>query len=300
MYIEISDEKKIKSAQMLLEKRLMETLPQRHGSYVIGYQGGNITVDNLLADHRIWFYSQYQYDTKKYWNAFGLADQLNISGSNNIAVEINIPLVSSKRVGGIFAYDSQTKNIVLLHRGNVGGGREGIGKSAFIKWYNQDMVEFDNNGSTDNALFVADLRSPDVAKQISKFVIAVSRFKTKIKEDDIAALDNDTLAEKAKSSKPSPKRTEVKTMVYNRNPYVVVYVKRRAQGKCDLCEKKAPFSDDAGNPYLECHHVEWLSDGGYDAFDNAVALCPNCHRKMHIINNAKDVAILKHKAKRTL
>ena len=25
--------------------------------------------------------------------------------------------------------------------------------------------------------------------------------------------------------------------------------------------KKAPFEDKKGNPYLESHHVEWLSEG---------------------------------------
>ena len=34
--------------------------------------------------------------------------------------------------------------------------------------------------------------------------------------------------------------------------------------------------------YLESHHVTWLSRGGYDLIDNVVALCPNCHRKIHI------------------
>ncbi|WP_296863638.1 HNH endonuclease [Thermosyntropha sp.] len=29
-------------------------------------------------------------------------------------------------------------------------------------------------------------------------------------------------------------------------------------------------------------HIEWLSRGGTDTIDNTVALCPNCHRKMHV------------------
>jgi 5-methylcytosine-specific restriction protein A len=36
-----------------------------------------------------------------------------------------------------------------------------------------------------------------------------------------------------------------------------------------------------GMPYLEVHHVKQLKDGGSDRIDNAVALCPNCHRKAH-------------------
>ena len=55
----------------------------------------------------------------------------------------------------------------------------------------------------------------------------------------------------------------------------------------------APFADQAGEPYLECHHIEWLSKGGMDSADNCVALCPNCHRKMHTLNDPDDVNILK-------
>ena len=55
----------------------------------------------------------------------------------------------------------------------------------------------------------------------------------------------------------------------------------------------APFKDKNGNPYLENHHVEWLSKGGEDTIDNAVALCPNCHKKMHILDDEEDVKALK-------
>ena len=37
----------------------------------------------------------------------------------------------------------------------------------------------------------------------------------------------------------------------------------------------------------------WLSKGGSDSVDNTVALCPNCHRKMHIVDDPGDVARLK-------
>jgi 5-methylcytosine-specific restriction protein A len=39
---------------------------------------------------------------------------------------------------------------------------------------------------------------------------------------------------------------------------------------------------------LEVHHIQWLSNDGDDTIDNIVALCPNCHRKMHILDLEKD------------
>lgn len=76
---------------------------------------------------------------------------------------------------------------------------------------------------------------------------------------------------------------------YERNAYVSEYAKRRANGYCQLCECPAPFTDSHGNPYLETHHIVWLSNGGNDSIENTVALCPNCHRKMHVLNRQADV-----------
>ncbi|WP_408869546.1 HNH endonuclease [Commensalibacter communis] len=47
-----------------------------------------------------------------------------------------------------------------------------------------------------------------------------------------------------------------------------------------------------GVPYLETHHIQWLSRGGSDKLENMVALCPNCHKKMHILNDEKDMDFL--------
>lgn len=76
-----------------------------------------------------------------------------------------------------------------------------------------------------------------------------------------------------------------------RDPNVSYHAKRRADGKCDLCEK-TPFKTRKGIPYLECHHMIFLSEGGPDRVYNVVALCPNCHRKMHYLADKGDVDTL--------
>lgn len=83
------------------------------------------------------------------------------------------------------------------------------------------------------------------------------------------------------------------TKVYERNPYVAEFAKRRAHGYCELCKEPAPFSNREGEPYLETHHINWLSNGGEDTIENTVALCPNCHRKMHIVGLEEDIQKLK-------
>ncbi|MGI2224981.1 HNH endonuclease [Shewanella frigidimarina] len=84
-----------------------------------------------------------------------------------------------------------------------------------------------------------------------------------------------------KASK-KPKSRSVTITVYDRNPDVVAQVLHIAQGNCGNCNNYAPFNKRKdGTPYLEVHHKIRLADGGDDSVENAIALCPNCHRKLH-------------------
>jgi 5-methylcytosine-specific restriction protein A len=68
----------------------------------------------------------------------------------------------------------------------------------------------------------------------------------------------------------------------------------KTKGICQLCNQPAPFCNKNGEPYLETHHIHSRSQGGDDTSENTVSLCPNCHRKMHILNLPADVAKLKN------
>lgn len=89
-----------------------------------------------------------------------------------------------------------------------------------------------------------------------------------------------------------PGRRDVTANHYDRNEAVAEYVKRVADGTCGLCGLPAPFETSDG-PYLECHHVVHLARKGADTIDNAIALCPNCHRRMHVLDLATDVKLLR-------
>lgn len=90
----------------------------------------------------------------------------------------------------------------------------------------------------------------------------------------------------------NPERRDVTTKQYRRDPYIAELAKRQANGICQLCRMKAPFMTAEGKPYLETHHIRWLSEGGSDTIENTVAVCPNCHRRLHILNDAADVDYL--------
>jgi predicted HNH restriction endonuclease len=85
-----------------------------------------------------------------------------------------------------------------------------------------------------------------------------------------------------KAGKQKPKKIAVSVWVYSRNPDVVAEVLQQANGKCGSCGMKAPFRRRTDNTlYLEVHHKKQLARGGEDTVENAIALCPNCHREKH-------------------
>jgi 5-methylcytosine-specific restriction protein A len=78
-----------------------------------------------------------------------------------------------------------------------------------------------------------------------------------------------------------------KRTVYERSEAVRIYVLRRANGKCEGCEREAPFNNYKGQPYLEPHHIARIADEGPDHPEWVAALCPNCHRRVHFGADSK-------------
>jgi predicted HNH restriction endonuclease len=111
--------------------------------------------------------------------------------------------------------------------------------------------------------------------------LTLSNLKLKIQENEV--IDRDSCK-------------EGKTFVYTRNVLIKEFARRVAKGICQLCESDAPFLDNQGNPFLEVHHIKYLSKGGSDTIENVVALCPNCHRKVHLLELEEDFTKIKEKA----
>ena len=113
--------------------------------------------------------------------------------------------------------------------------------------------------------------------------------------------DNDEFAERVelalksarkagKSAPPpkgqmNPKWSSVHEHRVNRLSTVVAWVLEQAKGVCEVCKKPASFKRDNGTPYLEVHHVKPLAKCGPDTPCNAVACCPDCHRRLHYATN---------------
>ena len=104
-------------------------------------------------------------------------------------------------------------------------------------------------------------------------------------EDDVEESLRDTGENRRKRlgrAEKIPKEISVTIKAFVRNPDVVAEVLLRADGVCERCKHGAPFlRAKNGDPYLEVHHKTHLANGGEDSVENAMALCPNCHRAVH-------------------
>ena len=146
------------------------------------------------------------------------------------------------------------------------------------------------------------LKLPDVESDVKKFLVGrVPPMGNRVLEIWSSSAENDALgisfaSAVQKASKDSsarrqarlakaprlPSRVAVTTEIFVRNPDVVAEVLYQANGVCGRCEKPAPFAKKrGGSPYLEVHHKVQLAVDGEDTVENAIALCPNCHRELH-------------------
>ena len=121
-------------------------------------------------------------------------------------------------------------------------------------------------------------------------------------EDFAPTADDATLEQRAAKLERQPIKNEPKGIEkpeqiqssgksYVRDPEVRAWVRQQAEGKCEGCGEPAPF-EKSGHPFLEVHHVKHLAQEGSDRPSNAVALCPNCHRRCHHSSDREEFTAL--------
>jgi hypothetical protein len=172
-----------KRVQKLLEMGLRSSLV-RKGKRNIGFPGGNRDCIVHAAGDDGWYAAFVRPDSNanspRYWNAFGVFH----SGRKalDIVVEINVEVGrNQKRVAGYFARDASSGDMYLMHSGLVGGGRTGVGKSAFLAWSKVGLVEVvDGEGKVRQGVPVARIGGADMTARIWHFVQLVSQFKEQV------------------------------------------------------------------------------------------------------------------------
>lgn len=105
-------------------------------------------------------------------------------------------------------------------------------------------------------------------------------FEAKVAESQ--SISSEARQERLSKAPKFPEKVSVVSTSFRRNPNVVAEVLARANGYCEECKSSAPFLRASDNtPFLEIHHKVMLSVGGEDTVENAQAVCPNCHRRLH-------------------
>jgi 5-methylcytosine-specific restriction protein A len=103
-----------------------------------------------------------------------------------------------------------------------------------------------------------------------------------IEKGSPASLSMEELYEKGKQgSESNATASSSGGRSYKRSAVVREFALRAANGVCQGCGEDAPFIDNSGEPFLEVHHLHRRSDGGPDDPENVIAVCPNCHRRVH-------------------
>ena len=101
-------------------------------------------------------------------------------------------------------------------------------------------------------------------------------------EFEDAVADAFKKGEKAPTGNIFPRQVRTTSYQFVRDPAVVAHTLKLAKGICSDCKQPGPFTSKmTGLPFMEVHHKKTLAAGGSDTIDNAIALCPNCHRKRH-------------------
>jgi len=157
----------------------------------VGYPSGSFE-DTVMYSPELNIWLSHGEHDNKFWNGFGVGEP--IEGRNNsLNGEINFPKEGNyRRVAGTFGVEDNG-NILVLHRGKIGGGKPGIGKNYFTNNYRGDFVTaIDGDRETEFCL-VGELSSPHFPRQVSNFINEIYRVKNL--EDGETASDFGGLAD---------------------------------------------------------------------------------------------------------
>lgn len=171
----VQDVQTVRRAQQTMVARLKADA-EGYGQHAVGYRGGNTEAEIYYrADLNLW--AAFAPKTNRTWNAFGFGRP---EERRPIIVEINLPLEGiDRRIAGVVVTDTDGE-LYLAHRGNIGGGRDGINKSAFVAALRREgalLHAVQDGDRISNVVLVGALADPHLPALIAQFGIRVQRFK---------------------------------------------------------------------------------------------------------------------------
>lgn len=172
----LQDKDEIRSAQRKLSSFLIKQASRTilvKISYPAGRFDGTI---HWLASHKMWFYTEKTRD--KYFNFFQLRnDEPSPNQQVGITCEANVPIAGiNRRNAGAFAKDERG-NVFLVHRGKIGGGKKGVGKSLFVRQYLGKFLPAIDGARKSQVAIIGLVASQRFLPQVRAFIEEVERIK---------------------------------------------------------------------------------------------------------------------------
>lgn len=171
----IDDEKLIRKYARLFSRRFKPFAGQPV-KVKLGHQGASYPARVRWSEKLgIWFFSQTLKEVR-HWNAFGTSRPQKDS-QLAITAEINFPWSDiDRRTGGAFALDSSGR-VFVVHRGIIGGGKKGVGKSLFWDHYRGVWATMKDGRRRTPVAVIGALDSPRFALQTALFIRKIGKLK---------------------------------------------------------------------------------------------------------------------------
>jgi hypothetical protein len=142
----------------------------------LGHPGGAFSAKVFWSSRLgIWMYHE-KISGNRCGHAFGVGKPTGASPVS-ITCEINFPLHGiDRRMGGALAKNRHGR-IFVVHRGKIGGGKKGVGKSLFEKHYRGALSVMEDGNAETTVALVGALNSPRFVRQVTQFVRKVNQMK---------------------------------------------------------------------------------------------------------------------------
>ena len=188
MLFGVTENKEIVSLNKGLHTKLKQYITGTYDRRIIYPQGSRNATIYFSKNLGFWWFQAAQNNGNRYFNWFGTESPIDTQNLN-ITVEINIPSEGRNfRISGIWAKDEKG-NYFLMHDGGIGGGKPGIGKLAFQKYFN-DEEQYSKvlvDGKVKDYYFVCELNSELLGDQLKDFVFAIKQIKALTKSSKTRA-----------------------------------------------------------------------------------------------------------------
>ena len=171
----IDDESAIKKYRRQFVKSFKPFIDDRINVH-LGHSGGAFKAKVFWSNRLgIWMHLE-RVTGNRCGHAFGVGKPSSAIPAS-ITCEINFPSHGiDRRIGGALAKD-RFGRVFVVHRGKIGGGKKGVGKSLFEKHYRGAWSEMEDGDTVTAVALVGVLNSPRFVRQVTQFVRKVNQMK---------------------------------------------------------------------------------------------------------------------------